>query len=288
MRAIYKRELKSYFCSMTGYVFIAFMTMFMGIYFMVYNMINGYPYFSYTLNSILMILMIAVPILTMRSMSDEHRARTDQLLLTSPVSVWGIVMGKFLSMVTILAVPMAIACLCPLIIRSAGTAYLTEDYASILAFFLLGCVYIAIGLFISSLTESQLIAAAGTFGILLLSILWPGLLNFIPAAASGSLVGFLILWTLVCFIIYRLTGHIPLSLGLEAAGAAVLIGTFFVKQSIFERALTGLLGKIVLTDVFDGIVSSHMLDVSGLVYYLSVAGILLFLTVQSIEKRRWS
>lgn len=84
MRAIYKRELKSYFCSMTGYVFIAFMTMFMGIYFMVYNMINGYPYFSYTLNSILMILMIAVPILTMRSMSDEHRARTDQLLLTSP------------------------------------------------------------------------------------------------------------------------------------------------------------------------------------------------------------
>ena len=282
MRAIYKRELKSYFCSMTGYVFIAFMTMFMGIYFMVYNMINGYPYFSYTLNSILMILMIAVPILTMRSMSDEHRARTDQLLLTSPVSVWGIVMGKFLSMVTILAVPMAIACLCPLIIRSAGTAYLTEDYASILAFFLLGCVYIAIGLFISSL------AAAGTFGILLLSILWPGLLNFIPAAASGSLVGFLILWTLVCFILYRLTGHIPLSLGLEAAGAAVLIGTFFVKQSMFERALTGLLGKIVLTDVFDGIVSSHMLDVSGLVYYLSVAGILLFLTVQSIEKRRWS
>ena len=186
-------------------------------------------------------------------------------------------------MVTILAVPMAIACLCPLIIRSAGTAYLTEDYASILAFFLLGCVYIAIGLFISSLTESQLIAAAGTFGILLLSILWPGLLNFIPAAASGSLVGFLV-W----FIIYRLTGHIPLSLGLEAAGAAVLIGTFFVKQSMFERALTGLLGKIVLTDVFDGIVSSHMLDVSGLVYYLSVAGILLFLTVQSIEKRRWS
>ena len=278
MRAIYKRELKSYFCSMTGYVFIAFMTMFMGIYFMVYNMINGYPYFSYTLNSILMILMIAVPILTMRSMSDEHRARTDQLLLPSPVSVWGIV----------LAVPMAIACLCPLIIRSAGTAYLTEDYASILAFFLLGCVYIAIGLFISSLTESQLIAAAGTFGILLLSILWPGLLNFIPAAAAGSLAGFLILWTLVCFIIYRLTGHIPLSLGLEAAGAAVLIGTFFVKQSMFERALTGLLGKIVLTDVFDGIVSSHMLDVSGLVYYLSVAGILLFLTVQSIEKRRWS
>ena len=148
MKAIYERELKSYFYSMTGYVFIAFVTMFIGIYFMVYNMINGYPYFSYTLSSTLMILMIAVPILTMRSMSDERRSRTDQMLLTAPVSVWDIVLGKYLSMVTIFAIPMAIACLCPLIIKANGTAYLAEDYASILAFFLMGCVYIAIGLFI--------------------------------------------------------------------------------------------------------------------------------------------
>ena len=188
MKAIYERELKSYFYSMTGYVFIAFVTMFIGIYFMVYNMINGYPYFSYTLSSTLMILMIAVPILTMRSMSDERRSRTDQMLLTAPVSVWDIVLGKYLSMITIFAIPMASACLCPLIIKANGTAYLAEDYASILAFFLMGCVYIAIGLFISSLTESQLIAAAGTFGILLLLILWPGLLNFLPTTAYGSLV----------------------------------------------------------------------------------------------------
>lgn len=288
MIAIYQRELKSYFYSMTGYVFIAFMTMFMGIYFMVYNMINGYPYFSYTLNSILMILMIAVPILTMRSMADEHRSRTDQMLFTSPVSVWGIVMGKYLSMVTVFAVPMAIACLCPLIIKASGTAYLAEDYASILAFFLLGCVYIAIGLFISSLTESQLIAAAGTFGILLLLILWPGLLNFMPATAFGSLLGFLILWSLACFIMYRLTSHLPLSLGLEAAGAVILIGTYLVRRNLFERALTSLMGKIVLTDVFDSITGTHMLDLGGLVYYVSAAGVLLFLTVQSIEKRRWS
>ena len=288
MLAIYKRELKSYFHSMTGCVFIAFLVMFTGIYFMAYNLNAGYPYFSYTLSGSLIVFLVGIPLLTMRSFSEERKTKTDQLLLTAPVSLTKVVLGKYFAMVTVLAVPNVIFCLFPLLIKLQGTAYLLVDYSSIAVFFLLGCVYIAIGLFISSLTESQLIAAAGTFGILLLSILWPGLLNFIPAAASGSLVGFLILWTLVCFILYRLTGHIPLSLGLEAAGAAVLIGTFFVKQSIFERALTGLLGKIVLTDVFDGIVSSHMLDVSGLVYYLSVAGILLFLTVQSIEKRRWS
>lgn len=288
MRAIYQRELKSYFYSMTGYVFIAFMTVFMGIYFMVYNMINGYPYFSYTLNSIVMILMISVPILTMRSMADERRSRTDQMLLTSPVSVWGIIMGKYLSMITIFAVPMAIACLCPLIIRANGTAYLAEDYASILAFFLMGCVYIAIGLFVSSLTESQLIAAAGTFGILLLLILWPGLLNFLPTSASGSLAGLIILWSILSFIMYRLTGHLTLALGLEAAGSAALVGVYLLKQSLLERALTNLLGKIVLTDVFDSIAFSHILDIGGLLYYVSAAGILLFLTVQSVERRRWS
>lgn len=288
MRAIYERELKSYFYSMTGYVFIAFLTMFMGIYFMVYNMINGYPYFSYTLNSTLMILMIAVPILTMRSMADERRSRTDQMLLTSPVSLWGIIMGKYLSMITIFAVPMAIACLCPLIIKANGTAYLAEDYASILAFFLLGCVYIAIGLFISSLTESQLIAAAGTFGILLLLILWPGLLSFMPTTALGSLAGLLILWSLVCFAMYRLTSHVPLALGLEALGVMGLAGTYLVKQSLLEHALTDILGKIVLTDVFNNIAGTHILDIGGLVYYVSAAAILLFLTVQSTQKRRWS
>ena len=288
MRAIYERELKSYFYSMTGYVFIAFLTMFMGIYFMVYNMINGYPYFSYTLNSTLMILMIAVPILTMRSMADERRSRTDQMLLTSPVSLWGIIMGKYPSMITIFAVPMAIACLCPLIIKANGTAYLAEDYASILAFFLLGCVYIAIGLFISSLTESQLIAAAGTFGILLLLILWPGLLSFMPTTALGSLAGLLILWSLVCFVMYRLTSHVPLALGLEALGVMGLAGTYLVKQSLLEHAHTDILGKIVLTDVFNNIAGTHILDIGGLVYYVSAAAILLFLTVQSTQKRRWS
>ena len=288
MRAIYERELKSYFYSMTGYVFIAFLTMFMGIYFMVYNMINGYPYFSYTLNSTLMILMIAVPILTMRSMADERRSRTDQMLLTSPVSLWGIIMGKYLSMITIFAVPMAIACLCPLIIKANGTAYLAEDYASILAFFLLGCVYIAIGLFISSLTESQLIAAAGTFGILLLLILWPGLLSFMPTTALGSLAGLMILLSRVCFVMYRLTSHVPLALGLEALGVMGLAGTYLVKQSLLEHALTDILGKIVLTDVFNNIAGTHILDIGGLVYYVSAAAILLFLTVQSTQKRRWS
>ena len=288
MRAIYKRELKSYFYSMTGYVFIAFVTMFIGIYFMATNMLGGYPYFSYTLGAILIILLIAIPVLTMKSMSEEHHSRTDQLLLTSPVSLWSVVMGKYLSMVTVFAIPMAISCLCPLIIKAGGTAYLAEDYGAILTFFLLGCVYIAIGLFISSLTESQLIAAAGTFGVLLLLTLWPNLISFIPTSARDSLIGLLLLLTLLAFVLYRLTGCAPLSFGLEAVGAAALAAVYFYKKSLFDRALTHLLGKIVLADVFNTVVNDHILDLGGLLYYVSAAFIMLFLTVQTIEKRRWS
>ncbi len=288
MLAIYNRELKSYFYSMTGYVFIAFVTMFIGIYFMANNMLSGYPYFSYTLSAVLIILLIAVPVLTMRSMSEEHRSRTDQLLLTSPVSLWSVVMGKYLSMVTVFAIPVAVSCLCPLIIQANGTAYLAEDYGAILTFFLLGCVYISIGLFISSLTESQLIAAAGTFGVLLLLILWPSLISFLPVTAEGSLAGLLLLWTLLSFVIYRLTGHAPLSLGTEGLGAVILVGTYLIKKSLLERALTRLLGKIVLADVFNTVVNDHILDLGGLLCYVSVAFIMLFLTVQTIEKRRWS
>ena len=158
MKAIYKREVSSYFNSMIGWIFVAVLTVFIGIYFFAYNLFQGYPYFSLSLGSSLFIFMVVVPILTMRSMADERHTKTDQLLLTAPVSVTAVVLGKYFAMLTVFAVPVAIACLCPLIIALNGTAFLLADYGAILAFFLLGAVEIAVGMLISSLTESQIIA----------------------------------------------------------------------------------------------------------------------------------
>ena len=178
MTAIYKRELKSYFQSMTGYVLIAFLVIFTGIYFMAYNLNSGYPYFSYVLMNINYVLIIIIPMLTMRSFAEERKNKTDQLLLAAPVKLFDIVMGNYLAMLTVFAIPCLIFCIFPIIIKSFGTAYLKVDYLSILMFFLLGCVYLAIGMFLSSLTESQIIAAVTTFGVLLLIYLWGGLINF--------------------------------------------------------------------------------------------------------------
>lgn len=288
MTAIYKRELKSYFQSMTGYVFIAFLVLFVGIYFMAYNLMSGYPYFSYTLSATTTIIMIGVPVLTMRSFADDRRTRTDQLLLTSPVSVVKIVAAKYLSMITVFAVPVLLSAVCPLVIKLNGNANLKADYASLLAFFLLGCVYIAIGMFISSLTESQILAAVGTIGILLLLILWPSLVGFFPTSASGSAIGFFLLWTFGVFLIYRMTGGRTVSIALEAAGVLVILALYFAKQSLFDRALVNVLEKIAITDVFQNFAVYSIFDAGGLASYISIIFLLFFLTVQSVEKRRWS
>ena len=288
MAAIYKRELKSYFYSMTGCIFIAFMTLFLGIYFMSYNLGSGYPYFSFSLTGMLSIMMFSIPVLTMRSLSDERRSRTDQLLLTSPVSVTGIVLGKYLSMITVFAATVLVAALCPLIIMANGTAYLAADYASLLAYFLLGCVYISIGLFLSSLTESQIIAAVSTFGVLLLLSLWPSLMMFLPTTASGCAVGFFLIWTAAVLIILRVTDWAALGFVLEAAGAAVLAVLYFAKPSLLEHNLSDVLGKLAFTDVFQTFVADHILDIGGLLLYVSTIIFFIFLTVLSVEKRRWS
>jgi ABC-2 type transport system permease protein len=288
MLAIYKRELKSYFHSMTGCVFIAFLVMFTGIYFMAYNLNAGYPYFSYTLSGSLIVFLVGIPLLTMRSFSEERKTKTDQLLLTAPVSLTKVVLGKYFAMVTVLAVPNVIFCLFPLLIKLQGTAYLLVDYSSIAVFFLLGCVYLAIGMFMSSLTESQIIAFISTFGILLLLYLWDGILSFLPGSALSGMIGILLILTLIVVYIYHMTKNWMLAAGIEAVGIAAALIVYFVKSSLYENLLTKLLGRIALADVFMNISSSNIVDVSGLLLYVSILIIFVFLTIQTIQKRRWS
>lgn len=288
MLAIYKRELKSYFHSMTGCVFIAFLVMFTGIYFMAYNLNAGYPYFSYTLSGSLIVFLVGIPLLTMRSFSEERKTKTDQLLLTAPVSLTKVVLGKYFAMVTVLAVPNVIFCLFPLLIKLQGTAYLLVDYSSIAVFFLLGCVYLAIGMFMSSLTESQIIAFISTFGILLLLYLWDGILSFLPSSALSGKIGILLILTLIVVYIYHMTKNWMLAAGIEAVGIAAALIVYFVKSSLYENLLTKLLGRLALADVFMNISSSNIVDVSGLLLYVSILIIFVFLTIQTIQKRRWS
>ena len=288
MWAIYKRELMSYFRSMIGCIFIAFLVAFTGIYFTAYNLTAGYPYFSYTLSGSLIVFLVGIPLITMKSFSEERKNKTDQLLLTAPVSLTKIVLGKYMAMVTVVAIPNVIFCLFPLMIKMNGTAYLKVDYLSILVFFLLGCVYVSVGMFLSALTESQIIAYISTFGILLVLYLWNGIASFLPSAALSCMFGLIVIISLVILYIYQMTSNWLLSVALEVVNIIANVVVYLVKSSLFENLLTRLLGKLALADVFTGITENNILDVSGILLYLSIIAVFVYLTVQAIQKRRWS
>lgn len=184
MRAIYKRELTAYFHSFIGMLFIAVMLFFTGLYFSVYNLMNGYPYFSYVMSAVVFLFMISIPVLCMRILAEERRNRTDQLILTAPVSVGSIVLGKYLALLTIFAIPTLINCCYPLVMRMYGTVPLKESYLAILAFFLYGAACIAICTLVSSLTESQVVAAVLGFAMLFLGYMMDSICSLISSTGN--------------------------------------------------------------------------------------------------------
>ena len=189
MCAIYKKELRAYLTSMTGYIFMAVLLAVTSLYYVANCLVGGYPVFGAVLSSVYFVLLIIVPVLTMRSMAEEKRQKTDQLLMTAPVSLWKIVLGKYLAMVTIFLIPMAILCLYPLILLQFGSVSLPMAYTAILGYTLFGAACLGIGLFLSALTESQVIAAVLTFGVLFFLNMASGIANVI--GASGVLASVL-------------------------------------------------------------------------------------------------
>lgn len=186
MTAIYKRDLKAFFHSFIGWLYVAVMLFMMGIYFTIYNMMIGWPTISYALQSIVFLIIITIPILTMRTLAEERKYKTDQLILTAPVSVGRIVIGKYLALVTVFAVPVVVMGITPLFLRMAGAFQTGLSYTSLLGFFLYGCLGLAIGLFLSSLTESVVIAAVLTMIALFLGYIMSGISSIIASYGTGA------------------------------------------------------------------------------------------------------
>ncbi len=172
MIAVWKRELQSYFLSPLAYIFIGAFMIIAGIMFSSGNIRANNVSFNSTLGSLTFIFMLLVPILTMKLISEDKKSKTDQLLLTAPITVPSIVLGKYLAAVTVFVVTLIISFVFPIILAIFGSPAFGEIISGYIGFFLLGCALIAVGLFVSSITESQVIAALVTFFILL--IMWMG------------------------------------------------------------------------------------------------------------------
>lgn len=184
MKAILKREFKAYFHTVIGWLYIGSTMALYGLYYFVYNLNYGDPKISYALNAITFLFLLTVPILTMRSLAEEQKSKTDQLILTAPVSVGKIVLAKYLAMAAIHTITVAFISLTPLILCAFGTVPLAESYVAVLGFWLYGLVCIAIGLFVSALTESQVIAAVLTFAFLFLGYMMSSITGLISSTGN--------------------------------------------------------------------------------------------------------
>ena len=284
MTAIFKRELKSYLTSMVGYLFIFFVLV---LYFSAYQLSGGYSKFETTLSALTFVFLIGVPILSMRVLAEERKQKTDQLLLTAPVSVWDIVFGKYLALVAVFAIPVVIMCVYPLIMSKFGTISYASAYTGILGFFLLGCANLAIGVFMSALTESQVIAAVLTFVFLFAFYMMNGISSFFSQTSMSTAVAFGLLIVAIAIIIYTMIKNILISVVIGAVGEIALVIVYVVKSSIFQGGIQKVLNVFNLSGHYDNF-TNGVFDVTGIVYFISVIAICLFLTMQSIQKRRWN
>ncbi|MDF2944814.1 MAG: putative rane protein [Herbinix sp.] len=287
MLAIYKKELRSYFTSMIGYVFIAFFLVIIGIYFFVQNLLSGYANFEYTLSSVTFIFVLLAPLLTMRLMAEENKQKTDQLLYTSPISASSIVMGKFFAVFTVFLLVMAITCTYPLIMMLYGTIPFASAYASIVGFALLGAAYLAIGLFISSLTESQVVAAVISFIAFLFTLLMEGIATVLPTDNKSAFVIFTAILLVICLISYLMMHNMTITVIIGIIGEIGLTVIYMLKPTLFDGSIVKVFGWISVISRFDQF-NYGIFDVSGIVYYLSITFLFTYLTTQVIKKKRWS
>lgn len=287
MAAIYERELRSYLNGMVGYVFSAFLLLFAGIYTMAMNLHYGSPNFEYVLQNMSFIFLIAIPILSMRVISEERRQKTDQLLYSLPLGMTRVVLGKFLAMVTVIAIPVVVLCFYPLILSLYGKVSFAAAYGAIFGFFIFAATLAAIGMLISSFTENQSVAAGICFAVMLLLYFMYDLSSLVSSTAASSLLALIVFVLILALLVRLITKNTVASLGTAIVGIGIVLVSYFVTKSSFE----GLFGKIMKgLSLFSRYATfgDGVFDITALLYFITIIAVCLFLTVQSMERKRWS
>lgn len=287
MIAVWKHELRSAFHSLTVYLFCAALLAFVGVGAMMYNIQAAYANFEYALGYVSVGLVVIIPVLTMRSFAEERRQKTDQLLYALPLKTWQIVGGKYLSLVTMFFLPIAIIGIYPYLFSRYGEVYLPGAYGALLAFFVMGTALIAVGMFISSLTDNQGFAAGIAIVAFLLNYFSVSLAEQVSETSFGSAMVLCGVAVLLGILIRSLTRSNAIGFGVGGGLLAAVLAAYFINDAWFENLLPNIMKELSLFERFYTFVDG-VFDVTGLVFYGSVIALGLFLTVQSLEKRRYN
>jgi len=195
MWAVYKREMENYFKSPQAFIFMASFTLLSSFIFTVYNLLTLSSDMNHTFSSMSLVYILIIPILTMRLLSEDRKNKTDQLLLTAPITLWDVVMGKFLAAITVLMVSLGVSLVFVVIITIFGIPAYGEIFSAYFGFFLLGMALVALGIFLSSLTDSMVTAAVSTFAIVFLLYLLDTVVSYIDAQWLSILIAWLSAYT---------------------------------------------------------------------------------------------
>ena len=287
MTAIFKREFKSCFTGMIGWVIAAVSLFFLGLYFTNRNLLYASSDFASVLYTMTMILLFLLPAISMRSFAEERKNKTDQLLLTSPVSIPAIVTGKFLAELAVFALPLAAAVVMPLLLQAFGTVSLVAAYSALLGYLLLGGACLAVGTWISALTENQILAYLATFGALLVAYLMNGIQTMFTTGTLLAFIVFMIVLLVASVMVGVICKRLAAGAVVFCAGAVVLFVLFQLRPAWLLTAFNAVLSALALFEPFKDIVGG-MFSIPAIVYYLSVMGLFLFLTGQALARRRWN
>ena len=294
MIAIFKREVKAYFTTPIGCIYMGLFLLITGFFFYSGNILGRSSYFSYFLGSIQIVYLFAVPLLTMRLFSEEKRQRTDQLLLTSPVSIPQIVCGKFLAALAIYSLTLVVTLLYAIVVAIYGDLQVWETLGSYIGFLFLGASYIAIGVFVSASTENQLTAALVTFFALLVIMLIDPIAQMVPSDAFAGFISSGVLALVVVLFLFLTTRNWFIVLVTTVIAAAVILfmyfyvsGYYYSFRHLFSGFLQKFLGWFSLNARYEQF-PMGLLKFDALLYYFTFSGLFLFLTVRLIEKRRWN
>lgn len=287
MTAIFKREFKSCFTGMIGWVIAAVSLFFLGLYYTNRNLLYASSDFATVLYTMTMILLFLLPAISMRSFAEERKNKTDQLLLTSPVGIPSIVAGKYLAEVAVFALPLAAAVIMPLILTAFGTVSLVAAYSALLGYLLLGAACLAVGTWISALTENQILAYLATFGALLVAYLMNGIQTMFTTGNLLAFVVFMVIVLVAAILVGVSCKRLTAGLTVFCISAAAVFILFLARPAWLLTAFNAVLDALALFEPFKDIVGG-MFSIPAIVYYLSVIGLFLFMTGQALERRRWN
>ena len=287
MKAIFIHELKNCIHTLAAWVFAAFLLCSIGIGAMMYNIQAAVSNFEYVLSLGALVFVVIVPILTMRVLAEERRQKTDQLLYSLPLSTTEVILGKYAALLVLYLVPLAIISIYPLIFAQFGEVYLPTSYGSIFAFFLLGAALLAVGVFISSLTDNQGLAAGVGIAVILFNYYSVSLSEYVSTSALGSMIALVVISCVIGLILKLLTGNGSLGYWTGFALSAASMALYILNRDALDGLLPEIMSALSLFERFYVFVNG-VFDVKAVVFYFSVIGFFLFLSVQSLEKRRYN